>query len=66
MVGALASHATVLGIEVQEDGGALFALACVVLAASALVLWLRLPFLWLFVVYLPSRLAGLLVWQETI
>ena len=45
--GALLSHLTRLGIEVQGDGGLLFALACVVFAGSAIVLWLRrgeLPF----------------------
>ena len=39
--GALFSHLTRLGIEVQGDGGLLFALACVVFAASAAILWLR-------------------------
>ena len=47
ILGALASHLGPLGIEVQGDGGLLFALACVVLVGSALVAWLRrreLPF----------------------
>ena len=39
--GALVSHLTRLGIEVQGDGGLLFALACVVFVGSAVVLWLR-------------------------
>ncbi len=39
--GALVSHLTVLGIEVQADGGLLFILACAVFAGSLLVLWLR-------------------------
>lgn len=39
--GALLSHLTQLGIEVQGDGGLLFVLACVVFAASAVVIWLR-------------------------
>lgn len=39
--GAIASHLTRLGIEVQGDGGLLFSLACVVFAASAIVLFLR-------------------------
>lgn len=39
--GALVSHLTRLGIEVQGDGGLLFGLACVVFVASATVLWLR-------------------------
>jgi hypothetical protein len=35
MAGAIMSHLTVLGIEVQGDGGLLFALALTVFAASA-------------------------------
>ncbi len=45
--GALVSHLTKLGIEVQGDSGLLIALACVVFVGSAAVLWLRrreLPF----------------------
>lgn len=48
MAGALMSHLTLLGIEVQGDGGLLFALALIVFAASAGVLVLRrseLPFI---------------------
>lgn len=41
MVGALGSHLTRLGIEVQGDGGLLFGLACTVLAASAALLVLH-------------------------
>jgi hypothetical protein len=41
IAGALASHLGPLGIEVQGDGGLLFALACAVFAASAALLWLR-------------------------
>jgi hypothetical protein len=41
IAGAIASHLTVLGIEVQGDGGLLFGLACTVLAGSLLVLWMR-------------------------
>jgi putative oxidoreductase len=37
--GALISHLTILGIEVQGDGGLLFGLAIVVFVCSALVLW---------------------------
>jgi len=37
MCGALVSHVFVLGIEVQGDGGLLFALALVVLACSLVV-----------------------------
>ena len=39
--GAIASHLTKLGIVVQNDGGLLFGLACVVFAGSGIVLWLR-------------------------
>jgi len=41
IVGALGAHLTRLGIEVQGDGGLLFALACAVFVGSALVVWLR-------------------------
>ena len=41
MAGAIGSHLTKLGIVVQGDGGLLFGLACVVLAACATVLFLR-------------------------
>lgn len=41
MAGAIASHLTVLGIEVKGDGGLLFGLALVVFFASAIVLYLR-------------------------
>lgn len=34
MTGAIVSHFTLLGIEVQGDGGKLFALACIVFACS--------------------------------
>ena len=40
-VGAVFSHLTVLGIDVQGDGGLLFGLACVVLVGSAIVLAIR-------------------------
>ena len=39
MSGAILTHLTVLGVEVQGDGGTLFALAILVAAASAWVLW---------------------------
>src|ERR1044072_2089038 len=50
--GAIVSHLTILGIEVQGDGGLLFILALIVFVASALILMLRrgeIPFvgLWL-------------------
>ncbi len=41
IAGALGAHLSRLGIEVQGDGGLLFALACLVFAGSLLVLWLR-------------------------
>lgn len=41
MTGAIASHLTVLGIEVKGDGGLLFGLAITVFTASAIVLALR-------------------------
>jgi hypothetical protein len=39
--GALVSHLTKLGIEVQGDGGLLFGLAVVVFVGSAILLWLH-------------------------
>ncbi len=39
--GAIMSHLTILGIEVKDDGGTLFALACIVFICSAFVLWAR-------------------------
>ena len=45
IAGALASHLGPLGIEIfvdgRGDGGLLFALACIVFAGSAALLWLR-------------------------
>jgi hypothetical protein len=41
MAGAIASHFIILGIEVQGDGGLLFALALIVFVGSAIVLILR-------------------------
>jgi uncharacterized membrane protein YphA (DoxX/SURF4 family) len=41
MAGAIVSHLTVLGIEVKDDGGLLFALAVTVLVSAAIVLVLR-------------------------
>jgi hypothetical protein len=41
IAGAILSHLTVLGIEVQGDGGLLFGLALVVFVACAVVLALR-------------------------
>ena len=39
--GAIVAHLTVLGIEVQGDGGLLFALACLVFLCSAFILWYK-------------------------
>ncbi|MEP2671625.1 MAG: DoxX family membrane protein [Cyclobacteriaceae bacterium] len=40
MLGAIGMHLTLLGIEVQGDGGYLFILAIVVTVCSVYVLWL--------------------------
>ena len=41
IVGAIVSHLTILGIEVQGDGGLLFVLALTVFVASAAILVIR-------------------------
>ena len=41
MAGAVGSHLTALGIEVQGDGGLLFALACLVFLCGAATVWLH-------------------------
>lgn len=41
LAGAIASHLTVLGIEVQGDGGLLFALAVISFLGAATVLFIR-------------------------
>jgi len=41
MFGAIGSHLTQLGIEVQGDGGLLFGMACVVFLCCAVVAFLR-------------------------
>lgn len=41
ITGAIASHLTKLGIVIKDDGGQLFALACIVFAGSAAILFLR-------------------------
>jgi putative oxidoreductase len=46
--GAIASHLTVLGIVVKDDGGLLFALALITFACAAVTAWLhrgQIPFL---------------------
>ena len=41
MTGAIGSHLLVLGVEVDGDGGALFAMAVVAFLTSATVAWIR-------------------------
>lgn len=41
MLGAIASHLLILGIEIQNDGGFLFALALTVSVCSSAILFLR-------------------------
>ena len=39
MTGAIFFHLTTLGIEVKDDGGLLFGLACAVFISSLIILW---------------------------
>ena len=39
MAGAIFFHLTKLGVEVMDDGGLLFGLACVVFISSLIILW---------------------------
>ena len=41
MVGAIGSHLTILGIEVEGDGGALFTMALIAFVASLTATWIR-------------------------
>jgi len=41
MVGAIASHLAILGIEVQDDGGLLFSLAVAILIMGSIILLIR-------------------------
>lgn len=41
IVGAIGTHLTILGIEVQGDGGALLAMALITFVAAAAVVWIR-------------------------
>jgi len=41
MLGAVAGHLFVLGIVVQDDGGLLFLLACIVLAFNLMILFMQ-------------------------
>ena len=53
MSGAIASHVTLLGIEVQGDGGAMFGMAVLVFALSATVAGVRREEL-----FAPRRVAA--------
>ena len=55
IAGAIVSHLTVLGIEVQGDGGLLFVLALVVFVSSAAILVLRRSEIPLIGMWLTSR-----------
>lgn len=47
MLGAILSHVVILGVVVQDDGGLLFGLACIVLAASLAIVYFeknQIPF----------------------
>jgi putative oxidoreductase len=57
--GAIVSHLTVLGIEVQGDGGLLFALAVIVFISSLAILalrWRELPIVGALLASSPSSL----------
>src|SRR3989449_11305031 len=41
MAGAIISHLTILGVEVQDDGGLLFALAMIVFVTSGVVAFIH-------------------------
>lgn len=41
MGGAIASHLFILGIVIENDGGLLFSLACIVLLFSSIIVFLR-------------------------
>jgi putative oxidoreductase len=61
MTGALVSHLTTLGIEIQGDGGLLFALACLVWICGAMTAFIHaaeLPFVGTLLVR-PAPRAGL-------
>jgi uncharacterized membrane protein YphA (DoxX/SURF4 family) len=57
IAGAIVSHLTILGIEVQGDGGLLFALALIVLVASAAILVLRRTEIPIIGMWLATRAA---------
>lgn len=41
MIGAISAHFLFLGIVVQDDGGLLFAMACLVLISSSIILYFQ-------------------------
>jgi len=57
MVGAVGSHLGPIGIEVNGDGGALFGMALVTLAAGLVTTWLRRAELPVLRTLLPQRAA---------
>jgi hypothetical protein len=57
IMGAIMSHLTILGIVVQDDGGGLFAMAVIVAAASAGVLYFHRHEISPWIAHL-QRLAG--------
>jgi uncharacterized membrane protein YphA (DoxX/SURF4 family) len=57
IAGAIVSHLTILGIEVQGDGWLLFALALIVLVASAAILVLRRTEIPIIGMWLATRAA---------
>lgn len=58
MAGAIVAHLTILGIEVQGDGGYLFLLALAVAGSCTTILWIT-RFNWGPILYrLRNRLAG--------
>jgi uncharacterized membrane protein YphA (DoxX/SURF4 family) len=60
MIGAIASHLTVLGIEVQGDGGYLFFLGLVVLLAAIGMLYLH----WGYLLKAPQQVKLILSMKE--
>ena len=56
MAGALGMHATVLGVQIMNDGGQLFAYALIVAVCSAVILWIeRKKILALIQLVLPKK-----------
>ena len=56
MAGALGMHATILGVQIMNDGGQLFAYALIVAVCSAVILWIeRKKILALIQLVLPKK-----------